>query len=282
MRVLYVRAEQYTNQLMSALREKTTEDFRNKHRNVDMLLVDDVQFFNGKERTGENFFHTFEELHNANRQITIVSDRPPKSLSLLQESLLSRFEWGLVTDIQAPDFETRLAILQAKTKQTGVNVSVDVLELIALQIQQNIRALEGSLNRVIAYAKLIKRSLTPELAAQALRDLADDKPTTVPITSRLITEAVVNTFQLTPADLKSRKRDGATVLARQVAMYLIRQETDCSLAEIGLKLGGRSPATVSHAYQKIATDINNSPPLRRRIFEIQQGIHSSTKGNDHQ
>jgi len=275
-KALYVRAEQYTNDLMHALRERKTADFRKKYRNIDMLLVDDVQFFSGKEHTEENFFHTFDALHNANRQIVITSDRPPKSIPF-QDRLRSRFEWGLVTDIQAPDFETRLAILQAKAKQEGVKITADVLEFIALQIQENIRALEGSLNRVIAYAKLIRTMLTPELAAKALKDIAINEPKTAPITPTLIMEAVVNSFQLTPSDLKSRKRDGATVLARQVAMYLMRQETDCSLAKIGQELGGRSPATISHAYQKIASDINNNPSLRRKIFNIQKNIYSKPK-----
>ncbi len=280
-KVLYVSAEQYTNQLMNAIQERKTQDFRNKYRSVDMLLVDDVQFFSGKKQTGENFFHTFDELYNANHQIAITSDCPPKSIPLLKEQLRSRFEWGLVTDIQLPDFETRLAILQRKAKQNEVNVSPDVLEFIALQIQQNIRVLEGSLNRAIAYAKLIRAMLTPELAAQALKDIADNEPKTALLTPGLIIEAVVNSFQLTPSDLKSRKRDKATALSRQVAMYLIRQETDCSLAEVGKELGGRSPATVSHAYQKIASDINNSPSLRRKIFEIQQRIDSAPKNGDY-
>ena len=274
-KVLYVRAEEYTNQLINALREKKTQEFRNKYRSLDILLVDDVQFFTGKTQTVENFFHTFDELHNTNRQIAVTSDRPPKSMPSLQGRLCSRFEGGLVTGIQAPDFETRLAILQAKAKQKGADISADVLEFIALQIQQSIRALEGSLNRVIAYAKLIRSVVTPDLAAQALKDIAGNEPQTIPVTPHLITEVVVNSFQLTPSDLRSRKRDEATALARQVAMYLIRQETDCSLAEIGQELGGRTPATVSHAYQKIASDINNSPSLRRKIFEIQQEIHSS-------
>ena len=280
-KVLYVSAEQYTNQLMNALRERKTHDFRNKYRSVDMLLVDDVQFFSGKEQTGKNFFHTFDELHNSNRQIVITSDHPPKSLPLLPDGLRSRFEWGLITDIQAPDFETRLAILQAKAEQEGVSVSAEVLEFIALQIQQNIRALEGSLNRVVAYAKLIRTMLTPELAARALKDIAGNEPETAPITPRLIIEAVVNSFQLSPADLKSRKRDEATALARQVAMYLIRQETDCSLAKTGQELGNRSPATVTYAYQKIANDINNNPSLKRKIFEIQRGIYSTSESGNY-
>ena len=282
LKVLYASAEQYTNDLMNALQERKTKDFRDKYCSVDMLLVDDVQFFSGKKQTGETFFHTFNALHDANHQIVITSDQPPKSIPLLQDRLRSRFEWGLVTDIQTPDYETRLAILQAKANQQAVNVSPDVLELIALQIQQNIRALEGSLNRVVAYAKLIRTMLTPELAAKALKGIASREPITTPVTPSLIVEAVVNCFQLTPADLRSRKRDEGTALARQVAMYLIRQETNCSLAEIGQELGGRSPATVSYAYQKIAGDINNSSALRHRIFEIQQRIHYTPTNESHQ
>ncbi len=282
LKVLYVRAEEYTNQLINALREKKTEEFHHKYRSVDVLLVDDVQFFSGKAQTLENFFHTFDELHNANRQLAVTSDRPPRSISSLQGRLRSRFEGGLVTDIQAPDFETRLAILQAKARQNGADVSLDVLEFIALQIQQSVRALEGSLNRVIAYAKLLRTVLTPEIAAQALQDIAGNQPKTPRVTPRLIVEAVASSFQLNPSDLRSRKRDEATALPRQVAMYLIRQETDCSLAEIGQELGGRTPATVSHAYQKIASDINNDPTLRRRVFDIQQEIHSSLKKVNYQ
>jgi len=277
--VVYVRAEEYTNQMVTAIREKKTEEFRNKYRHTDMLLVDDIQFFEGKQQTAENFFHTFEELHNGNHQIAITSDRPPRSISFLQGRLRSRFEWGLVTDIQAPDFETRLSILQTKAHQREENIPTDVLEFIALQVQQSIRALEGSLNRVLAYAKLIRSMLTPELAAQALKNIADNQPLSLPVTPHLITEAVVNSFQLTPSDLRGRKRDEVTALARQVAMYLIRQETDCSLAEIGRELGGRSPATVSHGYQKIADDINNNPSLRRKVLDIQREFSPTAAGS---
>ncbi|MFC1953001.1 chromosomal replication initiator protein DnaA [Chloroflexota bacterium] len=277
--VVYVRAEEYTNQMVTAIREKKTEEFRNKYRHTDMLLVDDIQFFDGKQQTAESFFHTFEELHNGNHQIAITSDRPPKSISFLQGRLRSRFEWGLVTDIQTPDFETRLSILQAKAQQREETIPTDVLEFIALQVQQSIRALEGSLNRVLAYAKLIRSMLTPELAAQALKNIADNEPLSFPVTPHLITEAVVNSFQLTPSDLRGRKRDEVTARARQVAMYLIRQETDCSLAEIGRELGGRSPATVSYGYQKIADDIKNSPSLRRKVFDIQRDLSPSNRKN---
>jgi len=276
---LYVSAEQYTNELMNALRERTTDDFRNKYRSVDMLLVDDIQFFSGKEQTRENFFHTFDELHNADRQIAVTSNCPPGSLPLLTDRLRSRFEGGLVTDIQAPDFDTRLAILKAKAAQDGIDASADVLELIAMQIKQNIRALEGSLNRVVAYAKLVRSMLTPEITARALKDIGGNDAKPPPITPNQITESVIDSFQITPSDLKGRKRDEATALARQVAMYLIRQETDCSLSEIGRELGGRTAATVSHAYQKIANAINTSPPLRRRIIEIKQRIYAGTKSS---
>ncbi len=273
MKVIYVSAEQYTNELMTALREKNMEDFRGKYRSADMLLVDDVQFFSGKEQTGESFFHTFNELHNSSRQIAVTSDQRPHDIPCLPERLRSRLEWGLVTDIQPPDFKTRLAILQNKADEKGIDVSVDILEVIALQVQQNIRALEGALNRVIAYAKLIKTGLTPELVNRALLDVAanEEKKKVTPL---LIIEAVVNSFQLTPTDLKSRKKDEATVLARQVAMYLIRQETDCSLDEVGKELGGRSPATVSYSYQKIATSLNDCPSLQRKVFDIQQRLYT--------
>jgi len=276
--VLYASAEQFTNELMHAIRDRKTEEFRNKYRSVDVLLIDDIQFISGKEQTEENFFHTFNELHNANHQITITSDRPPKSMPLLQERLRSRFEWGLIADIQPPSFETRLAILQAKAQQHGVNIALDVLEFIALQIQQNIRELEGSLNRLIAYAKLVRALPTPELAAQALEDIAAKEPESASITPDQVIEAVANSFQLTPSDLKSQKRKQATV-ARQVAMYLIKQETNCSLAQIGQELGGRDASFVSRTYKRIASDINANSYLRRKLLDIQQTIHLNQKAN---
>ena len=177
----------------------------------------------------------------------------------LEERLRSRFEWGLIADIQPPDFETRLAILQAKTEQAGANVASDVLEFIAQRIQHNIRELEGSLNRVIAYARLLRALLTPELAAKALENIATKAPRSASLTPALVVEAVANSFQIATADLKSRRRDKETALARQVAMYLIKQETNCSLAQIGSELGGRNPSTVSHACEKIDNDDNVSP-----------------------
>jgi len=279
--VLYVSGEQFTNEFINAIQERKTKEFRNKYRSVDMLLVDDIHFISGKEQTEECFFHTFNELHNANRQIAITSDHPPKSMPQLEERLRSRFEWGLIADIQPPDFETRLAILRAKTEQAGANVASDVLEFIAQRIQHNIRELEGSLNRVIAYARLLRALLTPELAAKALEDIATKAPKGTPLTLALVVEAVANNFQIATADLKSRRRDKETALARQVAMYLIKQETNCSLAQIGSELGGRTPSTVSHACEKIANDINASPYLRRKLLDIQQKIYPKQKGRKH-
>jgi chromosomal replication initiator protein len=279
--VICVSGEQFTNEFINAIREKKTEEFRNKYRKADMLLIDDINFISGKEQTEECFFHTFNELHNANHQLAITSDRPPKSLPLLQDRLRSRFEWGLVVDIQPPDFETRLSILQSKSEREGANITSDVLEFVAQQSQQNIRELEGNLNRVIAYIRLTRASVTIELASQALESIATKAAKGASTTLTLVIEAVADSFQLTPLTLKSRNRDKETALARQVAMYLLKQGTNCSLAEIGLELGGRNPSTVSHAYEKIANDINNSPYLRHKIQDIQHKISPKHKNRNY-
>jgi len=273
--VLYVSAEQYTNELVMAIREKSTDEFRKKFRNVDMLLVDDVQFFAGKEQIEENFFYTFNELHSSNRQIVVASDQSPKSIVSMKERLRSRFEWGLVADLQPPDFETRMGILQNKADHDEVSINHDVLEYIALQVKDNIRALEGSLNRVVAYSKLLNTAVTPEIAGRALCDIASKEPKLAPITPHLITETVAGTFQLTLTDLRGRRRDEATAQARQICMYLMRQETECSLSEIGRELGDRSPATISYAYEKMSGAINNDPHLKRQVFNIQQKLYAA-------
>jgi len=273
--VLYVSAEQFTSEFINAIRERTTEEFRNKYRSVDMLLIDDIHFISGKEQTEESFFFTFNELHNANRQIVITSDRPPKALPLLEDRLRSRFEWGLIADIQPPDFETRLVILRAKAEEQRVRIATDVLEFIAHQVQQNVRELEGSLNRVIAYAKLARSVVTLELAARAIRDIATKTPKSAIVTPELLIEAVVNAFQISPRDIKSQRRDKETVLARQVAMYLLRKEANCSPAQIGQTLGGKSPSTVLHSCEKIASNIGASPYLQSKILDIQQKLRAS-------
>ena len=277
--VLYVSGEQFTNEFIHAIREQKTDEFRNKYRSVDMLMIDDIHFISGKESTTESFFHTFNELHNSNRQIVIVSDRPPKLMPSLKERLRSRFEWGLTAEIGPPDLETRLAILQAKAKQAGADIIPDVLELIAGQVSQNIRALEGSLNRVLAYARLLRAEITPELASQALKDIASKAAEDNHSTPTLIINTVAESFQLTSQDLTSRCRDKETALARQVAMYFLRQQNSCSLAEVGIALGGRNPSTVSHACQKVAFDIEASPLLRRKVRQIQKTISLRLKGH---
>jgi chromosomal replication initiator protein len=273
---LYVSAEQFTNDFINALREQSTEAFRTKYRSVDMLLIDDIHFLSGKEQTEESFFHTFNELHDSNRQIVVTSDCPPKSTPF-GDRLCSRFEWGLIADIKPPDFDTRLAILRAKAEQEGETIAIDVLEFIARRIQHNIRELEGCLNRAVAYARLLGVLLTPELAAQAVEDIAAKDKNSALITPKLVLEAVASSFGLTLPDLKSRKRDRETALARGVAMYLLKQATSCSLAQIGLELGNRDHATVIHACQKITSELDNNPHLKRKVSEIQQGIYLKQK-----
>ncbi len=273
-KVLYVSAERFTNEFIAAIHERRTEGFHNKYRSVDILLIDDIQFISGKEQTEECFFHTFNELHNNDRQIAVTSDLPPKSLPSLQRRLRSRFVGGLIAAIEPPDLGTRLNILRTKAEQQGVTIPPDALEVIAHRAEQNIRDLEGSLNRVIAYARLVRAAVTPELVARAIMDIASTTPHTADIPPGWVVEVVASSFQLTAADLKTRKRDKATALARQVAMYLIRQETSCSLNQIGNELGGRDHSTVIHACEKIVSEINASPHLRRKITDIQQILRS--------
>ena len=280
-KVICVTAEQFTNEFVNALRERKTDEFRNKYRNTGMLLVDDIHFISGKEQTEESFFHIFNELHNANRQIVITSDQPPKAMTFFEERLCSRFEWGLVVDIQPPNFETRLAILQAKVKQREINITLEVLKFIAQQMQQNIRELEGSLNRVIAYVKLFRVSPSIELAAQALENITSKGPETTSVTPSLVIEAVAGSFQLSPVDLKGSKRDKETALARRVAMYLLRQETNCSVAQVGQELGGRDPSAVTNACKRIATDINANHYLRRKILDTQKILNSMPNAKKH-
>ncbi len=278
--VVCVSAEQFTNEFVSAIQERKTELFRNKYRNTGMLLIDDIHFIIGKPQTEESFFHTFNELHNASCQIVITSDRSPKEMAFLDDRLRSRFEWGLIVDIRPPDFETRLAILQAKAKQGEVEFSPDVMEFIAQQNQRNVRELEGSLNRVAAYAKLLRAVPTIELASQALEDIGKKTPQTesvASITPRLIAEMVAGSFSLTPEDLIGRRRDKETTLARRVAMYLIRQQTNCSLSQIGHELGDRDASAVTIACKMITEDLDSHPFLKRKISEIEQKLQPARK-----
>jgi chromosomal replication initiator protein len=276
-RALYVSGEQFTNDFINAIRQQKTDKFRNKYRNVDMLMIDDIHFISGKEQTAESFFHTFNELHNSSRQIVITSDRPPNSMPLLEDRLRSRFEWGLTVDIKPPDLETRLAILRAKTEQAGADILPDVLELIAQQVRKNIRELEGSLNRIIAYTRLLRAKVTPEMASRALADIASKASQDGHITPAEVLDAVAESFQLAPNALNSRSREKEIALARQVAMYLLKQQCGYSLTEIGNILGGRNPSTVSHACEKVTISIKANPLLRRQVNSIQKSLNYSLK-----
>jgi chromosomal replication initiator protein len=271
--VICTSAEQFTNEFVAALRDRNTEEFRNKYRSIGMLLIDDIQFIGGKEQTEESFFHTFNELHNTNRQIVITSDCPPKSMPLLEERLRSRFEWGLIVDIQPPDYETRLAILQSKARQKNFSAPQEVLELIAKEAQNNIRVLEGSLNRVFAFAKLLRTTPNVEIASRALEDIASKEFMPDDMTPGLIIQAVAECFQLSREALLGRERDKDTTLARRLAMYIMRQETNFSLAQIGHELGNRDAAAVTSACKKIAIEINISPFLKRKVRDIQRNLH---------
>ena len=269
LRVLYFSGERFTNDFVESLKQHRMDEFRARYRDGDMLMIDDIQFISGKEQTAESFFHTFNELHDSNRQIVLTSDRPPKSIPMLEDRLRSRFEWGLTVDIKPPDLPTRLAILRAKSEEAGTGLAPDVLELIAGEVKENIRELEGSLNRIIAYARLLRTQVTPEIASRALADIGRPQPgSSIPA----LLQAVAGCFGLTTDDLCGQKRDRPVAMARQVAMYLLKQGGNLSLAEIGRALGGRNPSTVSHACEKIASDIRSSPVLKHKLLTIQQDL----------
>ena len=272
LRVLYVSTEQFTNEFIKSIRERKTEEFRQKYRSVDVLLIDDIHFIIGKEQTQEGFFHTFNDLHNASSQIVLTSDRPPKSMPLLEDRLRSRFEWGLIADIQPPDLETRMAILQAKAEENKISVAQDVLDFIARRVQKSIRELEGSLNRVVAFARLTNADLTLELASKALAEFHETAPRRT-LTPQSIIEKTARYFDIEPESLVSRRRDKLTALARHISIYIIREETECSFNQIGKTLGNRDHSAVLRGYEKIALDINTSAGLRRDVIEIRERLY---------
>ncbi|MGI6066316.1 MAG: chromosomal replication initiator protein DnaA [Bacillota bacterium] len=267
MKVVYVSSEKFTNELINAIRDDKTVQFRNKYRNMDILLVDDIQFLAGKERTQEEFFHTFNALYEANKQIIISSDRQPKEIPTLEDRLRSRFEWGLITDIQPPDLETRIAILRKKAKIENINVQNEVMVYIADKIQSNIRELEGALVRVVAYSSLTGKEITLEMASEALKEiLPENKPKQISI--ELIQQAIADYFNLKIDDLKAKKRTRSVAFPRQIAMYLCRELTDASLPKIGEEFGGRDHTTVLHAHEKITNERAQDPKLDRTISEL--------------
>ncbi len=268
--VLYVSSEEFTNDLINAIRSHNTQSFRDRYRNIDVLLIDDIQFIAGKESTQEEFFHTFNTLHGQDKQIVISSDRPPKAMNTLEERLRSRFEWGLIVDIQPPDLETRTAILRSKAERSGRQVPNDILDSIARQVQSNIRELEGALTRVLAYAELSNQPLTMQLVNVALVDLLPKRDKLLP---DQVLYAVANAFGISPEKMLGRERTREIALPRQVAMYLLREEANISLPQIGEALGGRDHTTVMYACDKVADLIERDDRLRRQLIQIREQLY---------
>jgi chromosomal replication initiator protein len=274
-RVAYISSEKFTNELINAIRDDRTLEFRTKYRSVDVLLIDDIQFLAGKERTQEEFFHTFNTLHEASRQIIITSDRPPKEIPTLEDRLRSRFEWGLIADIQPPDLETRIAILRKKAELDGMSVPDEVAEYIAQRIQSNIRELEGALVRVVAYATLTRAPITVDLAADILKELL---PTTAPrvVTIPLIQKVVAEHFGLRVEEMRAKRRTKGIAFPRQVAMYLARELTDASLPRIGEEFGGRDHTTVMHACERVKTVLARDPYFAATLKKLIDTLRTAT------
>ena len=266
-KILYVTSEQFTNELINSIQKNKNEEFRNKYRKVDLLLIDDIQFIADKDRTQEEFFHTSNELHEANKQIVLTSDKPPKEIKSLEERLISRFAWGLVVDIGQPDLETRIAILRSKANVEGFDVSEDVINYIAENVKSNIRELEGALSRVVAYSKLTSGDISIENTAIVLADIFESKKKKV-INVKLIKEVICKEFDITISDIDSKKRTRQIAYPRQIAMYITRQITELSLPKIGEEFGGRDHSTVIHAYDKIEKDMQEDTVFKIKVNDI--------------
>jgi chromosomal replication initiator protein len=269
LQMLYVSSEEFTNDMINAIRTHTTQAFREKYRRIDVLLIDDIQFISGKESTQEEFFHTFNTLHGQDKQIVITSDRPPKAMVTLEERLRSRFEWGLTVDIQPPDLETRIAILRSKAYRAGKQVQSEILEQIARQVQSNIRELEGALTRVLALSDLSGVPLTPQLVSSSLADLV---PQSNKLEPEQVVDAVARSFGVTSAQLTGRDRSREIAWPRQIAMYLLREFGNVSLPQIGMVLGGRDHTTVMYACEKVADLVERDDRLRRQLIQIREQL----------
>jgi chromosomal replication initiator protein len=266
-KILYVSSENFTNELINSIRDDKNVEFRNKYRNLDVLLVDDIQFIAGKERTQEEFFHTFNALHQASKQIIISSDRPPRDIKTLEDRLRSRFEWGLITDIQAPDFETRIAILKKKAEIEHTQIPNEVYDFIATKIKSNIRELEGALTRIVAFSSLTNRDISIDLAEEALKGIISSS-NPVKITCDYIKEVIAGQYNINTDDLTSPKRMRSISFPRQIAMFLSRELTSMSLPKIGQAFGGRDHTTVMHAYDKISTEISTNSEFKSQIEDL--------------
>ena len=274
-KILYVTSEKFTNELIDAIRNKnniSTTEFREKYRNNDVLLIDDIQFIIGKESTQEEFFHTFNALYEAKKQIIISSDKPPKEIETLEERLRSRFEWGLTVDIQSPDYETRMAILRKKEELEGYNIDNEVIKYIASNIKSNIRELEGALTKIVALSKLDRKEINLDLAEEALKDLISPNGTQE-VTPELIIQVVADHYGVTPLDLASQKRSKDIVYPRQIAMYLCRSMVDTSLQHIGKCLGGRDHTTIIHGIEKVEAELATNSSLQNTIDILKKKIN---------
>lgn len=272
-KVIYTSSEKFTNEFIKSIRDNETEAFREKYRKIDVLLIDDIQFIQNKEQTQEEFFHTFNELHQNNKQIVISSDRPPKEIAKLEDRLRSRFEWGLIVDITPPDYETRMAILQKKIEEENLDIPPEALNYIANQIQSNIRELEGALTRLLAYSKLQGKPITTELTAEALKDIIQS-PKSKKITIQDIQKIVGQYYSVRIEDFSAKKRTKSIAYPRQIAMYLSRELTDFSLPKIGEEFGGRDHTTVIHAHEKIANDIKSDPTFKQEVENLEKEIRN--------
>jgi chromosomal replication initiator protein len=272
-RVVYATSEKFTNEFITSIQQGKIDDFRARYRRIDLLLIDDIQFIADKERTQEEFFHTFNAIHEDGKQIVLSSDRPPKAILTLEERLRSRFEWGLIADLTAPDLETRIAILRAKSEEGAVPITSDVIEFIARKVVSNIRELEGALNRIVAYASMGAMPISIELAQAVLSNVLYN-PKKRQVTPERIAKAVADYYGVQMDALKGQKRDKAIVTPRQVAMFLMREETDVSLLRIGAELGGRDHSTVLHACDKITRESAVNDELRREIAAVRELIYA--------
>jgi chromosomal replication initiator protein len=271
-KILYISSEEFTNQLIASIQNRTMNKFKEKHRSVDVLLIDDIHFIAGKESTQEEFFHTFNTLYDAHKQIVVSSDRPPKEIQSLEERLVTRFEWGLVTDIQPPDFETRMAILRKKSERDSIILPDDVYYFLAEKIKSNIRELEGALIRVVAYAKLVGSEISVDMVKDVLKDMIREGEKK--ITIDMIQKRVCEYFDIKASDMKAKKRSRGIAYPRQIAMYLARQLTDYSLPEIGEYFGGRDHTTVMHACDKIQKDLKVKSGLAELVDRLIESIRS--------
>jgi len=270
--VLNISSETFTNDLIQSIRSQKMAEFRERYRTVDVLLIDDIQFIAGKESTQEELFHTFNALHSQGKQVVLSSDRPPKAMVTLEERLQSRFEWGLMADIQLPDLETRLAILRSKAERDQVEIPDEVLNLIARHIRKNIRELEGALNKVVAYAQLSNALVTEKLATSALADMIRQPEK---VTAERVLQAVSEYYAVSMEGLRSTSRSRAVSFPRQIAMYLVRSETNLSFPQIGLHLGGRDHSTILYGYEKISQLLETDTAVRRDMMEIKAALYDS-------